>query len=232
MTDNKGGKFITDKLATIQADKQTDFKDLLKPMADMAEKNERTRLVKADGNWFKVDFDVVDQIGNRLIIAAERINDGRMPSTHNPTAIEYRVEFKQTRAAYLYGYYSPVHRVGRWPYLSWNIRAYANAPNTGQRVYISGFRAHDEIQKMLTIMNSHYAARHVVNEYILDNLSRFKAGLLTKKTPEEIEREWSHGMMESMGYPYVEAIDRGLPKGAWNGVEVHWYMNKHESMPI
>jgi hypothetical protein len=83
---------------------------------------------------------------------------------------------------------------------------------------------------MLTIMHVTHALRHVANSYINDNLARFKAGLLANKTAEQIERNWSQGLMESLGYHHVEAFDRGLPKGKWNKVEVHWIKTPHESM--
>ena len=230
MMDEKQSQFINAKLANINTDKQDDLKGLLKPMADMAEKNERTRIVKTDGNWFKVDFDVVDQISDRLVIVAERVHDGPVIISTAQIPIEYKIEFKYTRAAYLYGYYNNAHRIGRWPYLSWDVRAYATSPNSGQRVYVQGFHAHEEIRKMLVKMNTYYGVRHIVNKYINDNLARFKAGVLAGKSPEMIEREWSRGMMESLGYSCVEAIDTSQPKGKWNGVDVHWFKNKNETI--
>jgi hypothetical protein len=37
-----------------------------------------------------------------------------------------------------------------------------------------------------------------------------------------IETEWSRGMMESIGFRFVEGFDVGQPKGDWSEVSVHW----------
>jgi hypothetical protein len=72
-----------------------------------------------------------------------------------------------------------------------------------------------------------YGTRNIVNSYINDNLMRFQMGINAGKTPQQIEKGWSKGMMESLGYKCVEAFDTGMPKGNWNGVSVHWC--KHEN---
>lgn len=51
-------------------------------------------------------------------------------------------------------------------------------------------------------------------------------GLNVGKNPQQIEKEWSKGMMEGLGYNHVEAFDTGLPKGDWRGVSIHWCKNE------
>ena len=92
-------------------------------------------------------------------------------------------------------------------------------------VYVKDFFAHNEIRKLITSMEKLYGTSNIVNSYINDNLTRFRAGINAGKTPEEIELAWSKGLMESLGYKHVEAFDTGMPKGSWNGVSVHWCKN-------
>lgn len=68
--------------------------------------------------------------------------------------------------------------------------------------------------------------RVVFNKYINDNLLRFQIGIKAGKTPQEIEKVWSIGLMEGLGYRYVKAEDTGHPIGRWKEVSVHWC--KHE----
>ena len=58
--------------------------------------------------------------------------------------------------------------------------------------------------------------------YINDNLLRFQAGIRAGKTPQQIAKDKSMGMMESLGYTHVEAHDKGYPSGSWKEVAVHW----------
>lgn len=71
-------------------------------------------------------------------------------------------------------------------------------------------------------MESVYGTTNILNTYINDNLVRFQMGIKAGKAPQEIEKVWSRGLMESLGYRFVEANDTDGPKGNWNGVAVHW----------
>ncbi len=218
--------FIKSKIELLAKDDQKTFNDMSSALDTMAEKGMRQNTVKlpTDGNFFKISFDAVKIKEDRLVITASRSQDGMYSNRYNPAEKEYRVEFDGTRAAYLIGLYNPSHRLGRWPYISWEVRAYANNPaNANQRVYVRGFHASKEIKRMLRAMGEYYNTNNVCNSYINDNQLRFKTGMQINKTPEQIEREWSKGLMESLGYQYVEARDSGHPKGQWNGVESHWF---------
>ncbi len=160
---------------------------------------------------------------DRLVISAKRLRSGLVTSPYDPTEMEYVVEFQGTRAAYLRGYYKARHPMGGWPYISWDIRSYVNSPSNSEvRVYLGDFRAHNELKKLIVAMEGFYGTKNILNTYINDNLSRFQIGVRSNKTPEEIEKAWSKGMMESLGYKYVEAFDVGHPKGSWKGASVHW----------
>lgn len=217
--------FIKSKLALISKDKQKVFEDLQDPISQMAEQGVTTKkvLVPADGNWFKISFDAVEVKNDRLVISAQRSINGITTAQYDPTEKQYVVEFKGTRAAYLRGYYKSRHPIGGWPFIWWDIRSYANHPNNSNtRIYVKDFYAHNEIRKLITAMERMYGTSNIVNSYINDNLMRFQMGVNTGKTPQQIEKDWSKGMMESLGYRYVEAFDTGMPKGKWRGVSVHW----------
>ncbi|MGH1486967.1 MAG: hypothetical protein ACRBCI_12165 [Cellvibrionaceae bacterium] len=217
MSDND---FVNSKLNFLKKDKQAVFSELAEPLAKMVESGEATNIVKipSDGNWFKISFDAVQVREDRLVISAERVDDG----VH--TSGQYRVNFKGTRAAYLRGYYEPRHIRFGWSYLYWDIRAYANHPkDSNTRVYVHGFKASDEIKQMIKAMESRYPVKNILNTYILDNLTRIKLAVKTGKDPQEVERRWSNGMMEHLGYRHVEVIDTGAPKGSWHEVKSHWY---------
>jgi hypothetical protein len=130
----------------------------------------------------------------------------------DPTEKQYVVEFAGTRAAYLKGYYNPHHVAFGWPYISWDVRAYAkHTIDSNKRVYVHGFYAHEELRKLIVAMEGAYGASNIFNTYINDNLARFQLGIQAGKDPQKIEKEWSMGLMESLGYKHVEAF--GLPKG-------------------
>ena len=221
--------FINKKLELLKKDKQQTFADLAEPLAKMVENGEAKKVVKvpSDGNWFSVSFDAVQVKQDRLVISAERADNGMHPSG------QYRVSFSGTRAAYLRAYYEPTHRKYRWPHIYWDIRAYANHPReAGTRVYIHGFKAHDEIRKMIMTMQKYHSFKNILNSYILDNLTRVQLAIKTGKKPEEIERRWSNGMMESLGYKHVELIDAGLPKGSWRDVKSHWFKVETDAVNV
>lgn len=223
--------FIKEKLSLMKKDAQDSFKDFVEPLEEMVEKKEFTKTVQipADGNWFTLDFKAVQIKENRLVITAKRKQDGLKPSKIDPSIMEYIVEFNGTRAAYLYGYFKPNHPVGGWPYIWWDIRSYANHPNNSNiRIYVNDFRARDEIRKLIIAMEGVNGTANIVNKYINDNLLRFQMGIKSKKTPQKIEKEWSQGLMESLGYNHVEAFDIGYPKGTWKQVEVHWCKKKQD----
>lgn len=137
--------------------------------------------------------------------------------------MEYVVEFEGTRAAYLRGYYFAAHRVGGWPYITWDIRSYASiSALPGARIYVQDFRANDEIRKLIVAMEAKYHARNIVNTYINDNLLRFQAGIRAGKTPTQIENEKFGDIMSNLGYGHVEAFDKGYPTGNWKEVAIHW----------
>jgi len=223
--------FIIKKLNLIQKDRQPVFDKLVEPLTQMAEQGVQGKKIKitADGNWFNVSFDAVEAKKDRLVISAKRLQDGLMASRHDPAEKEYVVNFQGTRAAYLRGYYKPYHPVFRWPYIWWDIRSYANQPGNAQaRVYVQGFYAHDEIRKLVIAMEGVYGTSNILNKYINDNLLRFQAGIKAGKAPVEIEKAWSRGLMESLGYQHVEAFDTGLVKSKWNEVHVHWCKNAND----
>ena len=151
------------------------------------------------------------------------------PARFDPSLQEFRIEFQGTRAAYIFGGYHSRHSIGGWPFISWDVRAYANNPqNPNMRVYVSGFYAHEEIKRLITTMEGHYGTRNVLNSYINDNLQRFKMGIAQKKTVDQVEKAWSKGMMESLGYQHVEAS--GLHKETWNSVKVHWFKDVKDAL--
>ncbi|MGD8939521.1 MAG: hypothetical protein PVJ72_09080 [Gammaproteobacteria bacterium] len=217
--------FIKGKLSIMAKDKQKGFDELVEPLSDMAQEGEQAKKVQipADGNWFTISFEAIEIANDRLVISANRIKNGLVVSPYDPSEMQYIVEFEGTRAAYLRGYYKSYHPIGGWPYISWDIRSYANHPSSpSTRVYVRDFRAHTEIKKLILAMESVYGTKNIVNSYINDNLLRFQNGIRAKNTPQEIEKAWSRGMMESLGYSYVEAFDTSHPTGNWNGVSVHW----------
>ena len=217
--------FLKEKISLISKDKQRVFKDFVGPLNEMIEQGETRKKVKvpADGNWFTLSFDAIELEQDRLVISAERI-DGGVKTTHfDPRTKRYIVAFKGTRAAYLMGFYESHHTVIQKPYISWDVRAYANHPKRPNvRVYVRGFRAHREIRKLIKVMEHACGTTNIVNRYINDNLFRFQSGIRGNLSPQQIEKRWSHGMMEDLGYKHVEAFDTGAQKGQWSGVEVHW----------
>ncbi len=225
--------FIKQKLNLLAKDKQSVFQELGPSLQQMADKEQNQKIVKipADGNWFTISYDAVEVRADRLVISAKRKLDGMHGSPNDPDGRYYVVEFEGTRAAYLRGMYKHRHRAGGWPYIYWDIRSYAGHPsNPGTRVYVSGFKAHDELRKMINAMENIYGTKNIVNTYINDNLMRFQTGIMQKKTPQQIEKQWSQGLMESMGYKYVEASDVGYPKGSWKGVASHWHKNPEDAL--
>ena len=223
--------FIIKKLELMQKDKQKGFKELVEPLQDVAENNalHKTVDIPVDGNWFTVSFKAVEVNKNRLVIEAKRKKDGLIASSGDPSLKEYVVEFSGTRAAYLYGFYKPHHPIARWPYIYWDIRAYTNHPaDSSMRIYVNGFRARDELRRLIVSMESIYGTSNIVNKYIKDNLFRVQSGIKAGKSIQDIEKTWSQGLMESLGYNYVEGFDIGFPKGTWEEVEVHWCKNRRD----
>jgi len=217
--------FIKRKLELIEKDDSQEFKNLLDPLDKMADENESSKLIQIpDGNtWFKLKFNAVEIKQNRLVITAQRIENGLRSLSFDPSLKEYVVEFNGTRAAYLRGFYEARHRLHGWPYIYWDIRSYANHPtNPNIRVYVRDFRASDEIRKMIKAMESFYGTSNIFNSYINDNALRFKMGIKTKKSPQQIEKQWSKGLMESLGYHHIEAFDESTLKGSWEKIKVHW----------
>ncbi|MBI3562621.1 MAG: hypothetical protein HY080_12990 [Gammaproteobacteria bacterium] len=86
----------------------------------------------------------------------------------------------------------------------------------------------NELQKLILAMEGEYGTSNILNSYINDNLFRFQSGIRSKKTPRDIEKAWSHGLMEGLGYQHVEAFDTGHPKGDWKEVKVHWCKRKQD----
>ena len=225
--------FLLNKLKLLKKDQQLGFSDIAEPLAKSLEKNANANNIdiKADGNWFKVSLDAVQLDIDRAVISAQRIHDGMVPGRFNSSQREFRVEFQGTRAAYLFGEYHQSHRFGNWPYISWDIRSYANNPqSSNMRVYVSSFRAHNEIRRLVSSMQAYYGTRNVVNSYINDNLKRFKIGVASKKSYEQIEKEWSRGLMESMGYSNVEASVS--LNHANDSVKVHWYKDLKDALNV
>ena len=193
-------------------DKQPVFRDLRKGIESNIGK--KIFKVPVKGTWFSCEFDAIEVKKDRLVITADRISDG----IHND---RYEVMFSGTRAAYLVGFY----RIDKqWPYLTWDIRAYQNHPTMKEkRVYVDGFYAHNEIRKMIQKMEPRFGFKNILNTYINDNELRVKLGLTQKKSPEEIEKEWSKGLMEGLGYEHVELVlDRKI--------QSHWFKDKRDAI--
>lgn len=223
--------FIKNKLSLMKKDKQAGFEDFVGPLQNMAEKHEvrKTVQIPAHGSWFEISFNAVEIKKDRLVISAKRKQNGLVPTNHDPSEKEYVVTFQDTRAAYIRDFYKHRHPVGGWPYISWDVRSYANHPQNKEiRVYVHGFRAREEIRRLILAMERFYGTSNIVNKYIKDNLFHFRAGINMKKTPQEIEKAWSQGLMESIGYNHVEAKDTGLSEGSWNDVTVHWCKKQHD----
>lgn len=217
--------FIKDKMNLLRKDKQPEFDQFGEVLGQLAQAGESSRLVRipADGNWFKVAFDAVEQKKDRLVVSARRVKDGLVGSKYDPSAKEYVVEFEGTRAAYLKGYHHDHHRRFGWPYISWDVRSYTTVPQFPDlRVYVESFRAHNEIKKLIQVMEAEFNTGNVYNSYINDNLKRFQSGIRGQKTVTQIESEWSRGMMEGLGFRHVEGFDSGYPQGNWAEVHVHW----------
>lgn len=218
--------FFRKKLELLKKDNQGVLGELASPIEKYIQGSDSTTSIEIpiDGTWFKVSFSSVQVKEDRLVINAERIRNGFFGD-------QYIVEFRGTRAAYLRGYYEPVHRAGRWPFISWDIRSYTNHPqDPTKRVYVNGFYAHQELKKMIQRMEQRYGVKNIVNTYINDNLLRLQIGIRAGKSPSKIENEWSKGMMESLGYHHVEALDTGTQKGAWQGAKVHWFKKKEDAL--
>jgi hypothetical protein len=223
--------FINSKLLLMKQDKQPVFDGFVGPLQEIAKQGELGNTVKipVDGNWFMVSFDAVEVKKDRLVIQARRLIDGLKPVSHDPSEKEYWVEFAGTRAAYLRGFYKSRHPMYGWPYLYWDVRSYANHPDDpAKRIYVHGFHAHEELRKLIFAMEGAHGTSNIYNKYINDNLIRYRQGIRAGKTPEEIEKAWSKGMMESLGYNCVEAFDTGHPKGNWQEVHAHWCKKKQD----
>lgn len=217
--------FVKDKLTLMRADKQVGFGQFADSLDEMAKTGESFRKIQipADGNWFKISFDAIEQNKDKLIISARRIKNGIHTNKYDPSAKSYTVEFEGTRAAYLIGYYEERHRRYGWPYLSWDIRSYTTISQfPDARIYVENFYAHNEIKKLILAMENLYGSCNIFNSYINDNLKRFRKGIQDGKTVAQIEKEWSRGLMESLGYHYVEGFDEGFPNGNWNDAAIHW----------
>lgn len=217
--------FLRSKVELLGKDKQSFFDGLAAPLSDMIKQGEHDRKIQipADGNWFRISFDAIEARKDRLVISARRVVDGLVPVLGGGGAMEYVVEFEGTRAAYLRGYYFASHRIGGWPYITWDIRSYTTLSSMpGCRIYVQNFRANDEIRRLILAMEAKYHTKNIVNSYINDNLSRFQAGIRANKTSQQIEKEKFGSMMENLGYRHVEAHDKGYPQGSWKELAVHW----------
>jgi hypothetical protein len=122
--------FIKSKLGLLKKDDQSIFDSLADPLSKMAESSQTSNTIHipADGNWFNVSFDAVEQKSDRLVISAKRTKNGVYGSPSDPDGRQYIVEFEGSRAAYLRGMYKHHHRKGGWPYVYWDIRSYTNHP--------------------------------------------------------------------------------------------------------
>jgi hypothetical protein len=223
--------FVKNKLELMAQDKQSGFDQFAPALADMASVGVQSRTIQipADGNWFVVSFDAVEAKADRLLISAKRKMDGMSGVSHNPTEKQYIVEFQGTRAAYLRGFYEPQHRRFGWPYLYFDVRSYITHPQfPGARIYVKDFYAHNEIKKMILAMEGHYGTSNIYNSYINDNLARIRSGIKAGRSIEAIEKEWSKGMMECMGYRHVEALQMDGTPDTWSKVMVHWCKNEQD----
>ena len=61
------------------------------------------------------------------------------------------------------------------------------------------FGAMNEMERLIKTMEKNFNTSNILNSFIEDNLTRFKRGLSSGKTPEQIEKQWSMGMMEKLG---------------------------------
>lgn len=213
-------EFILEKLSVIKKDKQSGFIDLADPLSKMIENapEESFYKVRMKDSWFTVNFTAMEVGENRLIINAERIQDGFQGD-------RYVVQFDGTRAAYLVGYYGEGYRTHSCPHIHWDIRSYTDHPDDkDKRIYVNGFRADSELRKMIQKMEERRGTKNIINSYVNDNLIRVRLGLSMGKTLAEIEKEWSKGMMERLGYRHVEALELS------HSVVVHWYKTKGDSL--
>lgn len=224
-------EFIKAKIDLMAQDKQAGFAQLAPALTDMAKTGVQTRTVQipADGNWFVVSFDAIEEKTDRLVISAKRKIDGMMRASHDPSEKQYIVEFQGTRAAYLRAFYEPQHRRFGWPYISWDVRSYITHPQfPGARIYVRDFFAHTEIKRMVLAMEGYYGTTNIYNSYINDNLARVRNGIRTGKSIEAIEKEWSKGMMESIGYRRAEALQVQGEPDTWSKIMVHWCKHDHD----
>jgi hypothetical protein len=216
--------FILSKLKLAKQDKQKTFSNLSEPLAKMIEKDEASEIVKVpvDGNWFKIEFDAVKVKEDRLVISAKKMESPIQNDT-------YMINFEGTRAAYLAARYNHPSFRCPYPYIDWDIRSYAKHPHkTNMRVYVHEFRLQKEIPVMIKKMEERYNTSHCYNKYVNDNLQRLQTGIKQGKSPEQLELIKSNGMMESLGYTYVDVLDRGNPKGEWRDIYVHWCKSKNQ----
>jgi hypothetical protein len=218
-------KFINSKLSMLTQDKQSVFSEIAAPLSAMMEKGDVSKIVKipSDNNWFKLSFDAIQVAEDRMIISAERLTDGLIKIPGDRNHGNYIVEFNGTRAAYLRGFFEPRHRIGGWSFIHWDVRSYAVSPlDKKARVYVKNFRAPSELKRLIMAMEGFHGAQNIVNSYINDNLSRFQAGIKNGHSVTEIELAWSKGLMENLGYRYVEALGQGSNPCDWHKTEVHW----------
>jgi len=219
-------KFIIEKLNIIKQDNQPEISRLVDPLTKKADDIDPSTsiIVPADKKKFQVSFPAIEVKKDRLVINAERVLDGFIGE-------QYVVEFKGTRAAYLRGSHNHSYRYGGWSYIEWDIRSYAEHPTEkNKRVYVKDFYAHAELKKLIQRMEQKFGTKNILNTYINDNLLRLKAGIQMGKTIEEIERLWSKGMMEQLGYKYVEALDEESIKNETYGTKIHWFKSSLDAL--
>ena len=218
-------KFINGKLNLLAQDKQPIFDKIAGSLSTMVEKGELSKIVKipTDNNWFKLSFDAVAVAEDRMVISAERLTDGLIKIPGDRNHGNYIVEFNGTRAAYLRGFFEHRHRIGGWPFIHWDIRSYAVSPlDNKTRIYVQNFRAHSELKRLIMAMEGFHGTQNILNGYINDNLVRFHSGIRAGRTVTDIELAWSKGLMENLGYRFVEALGQGSNPCDWHKTEVHW----------
>jgi hypothetical protein len=210
--------FLNKKIKTIIKDGQ--MGDFVEPLQEMMEAGDEEKAIRItpDGNWFKVSFDAVQVKKDRLLISAKKV------TSHQFDQHTYSIGFEGTRAAYLWAKVSQPRFHG-WSYLHWDVRAYREFQ--GHRVYVREFRAREELKTMIREMESMTGVRNIFNSYINDNFNRIKHGVEAGKNAVDLEKEWSKGLFEGLGYRHCE-VDLVGDGGQIMDVNSHWCKDEHD----
>jgi len=76
-------------------------------------------------------------------------------------------------------------------------------------------------------MEGVHGTGNINNKYTNDNLLHFQLGIKSKKL-QQIDKEWSNGLMEGLSCQHVEAFDIDYPKRKWKEIEIHLCKKKQD----